>query len=80
MNEPQVIHVVDASSPEMASQMATVQSVIEEIGAAGVPIITVYNKADKASRAEGKLYISAKYGDNVDTLKQLIVEELFGKE
>ena len=75
-----LIHVVDASSPEMASQMATVQSVIEEIGAAGVPIITVYNKADKASRAEGKLYISAKYGDNVDTLKQLIVEELFGKE
>ncbi len=75
-----LIHVVDASSPEMESQMATVQSVIEEIGAGKVPIITVYNKADKASREPDKLYISAKFGDNVDVLKKMIVEELFGKE
>ena len=75
-----LIHVVDASSPEMSSQISTVESVIEEIGASNVPMITVYNKADKAQREEGKLYISAKYGENVDTLKQMIVEALFGKE
>ena len=75
-----LIHVVDASSPEMLSQIATVEGVIEEIGASGVPIITVYNKADKAVREEGKLYISAKYGENVDLLKQTIVDMLFGKE
>ena len=75
-----LIHVVDASSPEMASQIATVESVIEEIGAADVPIITVYNKADKATREEGKFYISAKFGENVDRLKELIQDALFGKK
>lgn len=75
-----LIHVVDASSPEMASQIATVESVIREIGAGEVPIITVYNKADKAPREEGRIYISAKYGENVDLLKKMIVERLFGKE
>lgn len=72
-----LIHVVDASSPEMASQIATVQSVIEEIGAASVPIITVYNKADKATREEDKFYISAKFGENVDLLKEMIQDALF---
>ena len=75
-----LIHVVDASSPEMESQIATVESVIEEIGAASVPIITVYNKADKATREEGKFYISAKFGENVDRLKELIQDALFGKK
>ena len=75
-----LIHVVDASSPEMNAQIATVESVIREIGASSVPIITVYNKADKAPREEGKIYISAKYGENVDLLKEMIVEALFGKE
>ncbi len=73
-----LIHVVDASSPEMLSQIATVESVIREIGAESVPIITVYNKADKAVREEGKLYVSAKFGENVDLLKQMITEALFG--
>ena len=75
-----LIHVVDASSPEMASQIATVQEVVEEIGASAVPMITVYNKADKAPREEGKIYISAKYGENVDLLKKMIEDALFGKE
>ena len=73
-----LIHVVDASSPEMLSQIATVEAVVKEIGAESVPIITVYNKADKAKREEGKLYVSAKYGDNVDLLKQMITDALFG--
>ena len=72
-----LIHVVDASSPEMESQIATVESVIEEIGAANVPIITVYNKADKATREEDKFYISAKFGENVDLLKEMIQDALF---
>jgi len=74
-----LIHVVDASSPEMASQIETVEEVIREIGAENVPMITVYNKADKAVKEEGKLYISAKFGDNLDTLKEIIREKLFGE-
>ena len=75
-----LIHVVDASSPEMHAQIQTVENVLREIGAEKVPIITVYNKADKAEREEGKLYISAKFGENLDRLKQLISDALFGEK
>ena len=75
-----LIHVADASSPEMEKQIATVQEVIREIGAEHVPIITVYNKADKAPRQEGKLYISAKFGENLDRLKEIIADTLFGEK
>ncbi|HCJ01561.1 MAG TPA: GTPase HflX [Clostridiales bacterium] len=75
-----LIHVVDASSPEMAAQIATVEEVIREIGAEKVPLITVYNKADKAEREEGKLYISAKFGENLEVLKQRIKLALFGEK
>ena len=75
-----LIHVVDASSPEMQAQIQTVEEVLCEIGAQNVPIITVFNKADKAEKDPDKLYISAKFGDNLDTLKQLIQDTLFGEK
>lgn len=75
-----LIHVVDASSPEMQAQIQTVNEVLCEIGAQNVPIITVFNKADKAEKDPDKLYISAKFGDNLDTLKQLIQDTLFGEK
>ena len=75
-----LIHVVDASSPEMAEQIRTVEEVVREIGAENVPMITVYNKADKATREDGKLYVSAKFGENLDALKDLIKTTLFGEK
>ncbi len=42
-----LLHVVDASSPVLAEQMAEVERVLAEIGAADVPQILVYNKADR---------------------------------
>jgi GTP-binding protein HflX len=41
-----LLHVVDAASPLMAEQQAEVQRVLEEIGAAQVPQVLVYNKCD----------------------------------
>ncbi len=41
-----LLHVVDAASPQLAEQMAEVDRVLEEIGAAGVPQVLVYNKCD----------------------------------
>ena len=75
-----LLHVVDASSPEMESQIKTVEEVVKEIGAENVPMITVYNKADKAEKIPGNLYVSAKFGDNLPALKALIQEKLFGSE
>ena len=75
-----LIHVVDASSPEMAQQIRTVEDVVKEIGVQDVPMITVYNKADKAAREDGKLYVSAKFGENLDVLKDVIKTTLFGEK
>ena len=75
-----LLHVVDASSPEMAAQIRTVEEVVREIGAENVPMLTVYNKADKAKKIEENLYVSAKFGENLPALKALIREKLFGSE
>ena len=41
-----LLHVVDAASPHLAEQQADVDRVLEEIGAADVPQLLVYNKCD----------------------------------
>lgn len=41
-----LLHVIDAASPLLAEQQAEVERVLEEIGAAGVPQLLVYNKCD----------------------------------
>ena len=47
-----LLHVIDAASPHLAEQQADVDRVLEEIGAADVPQLLVYNKCDllEASR------------------------------
>jgi len=41
-----LVHVVDASSPSMNRQIEAVEQVLEDIGAAGVPVVVVLNKMD----------------------------------
>jgi GTP-binding protein HflX len=41
-----LLHVVDAASPLLAEQMAEVERVLEDIGAAQIPQILVFNKTD----------------------------------
>ena len=47
-----LLHVVDAASPLLLEQQAEVERVLDEIGAAGVPQVLVFNKCDllEASR------------------------------
>ena len=47
-----LLHVIDAASPHLAEQQADVDRVLEEIGAAEVPQLLVFNKCDllEASR------------------------------
>lgn len=42
-----LLHVVDAASPALEEQMAEVERVLEEIGAADVPQLLVFNKCDR---------------------------------
>jgi GTP-binding protein HflX len=41
-----LLHVVDAANPDHPEQIAQVQNVLREIGAAGVPQVLVFNKLD----------------------------------
>ncbi|MBK1712546.1 GTPase HflX [Rubrivivax gelatinosus] len=41
-----LLHVIDAASPALPEQQAEVERVLEEIGAAGVRQVLVYNKCD----------------------------------
>jgi GTP-binding protein HflX len=44
-----LLHVVDATSPALDEQRAEVERVLEEIGAAGIAQVVVYNKIDNLS-------------------------------
>jgi GTP-binding protein HflX len=42
-----LLHVVDATHPRWAEQQAVVERVLEQIGAGGKPVFTVFNKLDR---------------------------------
>ncbi|MFT4228997.1 MAG: GTPase HflX [Microbacterium sp.] len=76
-----VLHVVDASHPDPASQLATVRDVMGEVGARGIPEVVVFNKADLADAdtrlvlrgLEPKaLFVSSRTGEGVDELRAAI--------
>ena len=47
-----LLHVCDASSPSRERQEAAVRAVLQDIGADGVPCVTVLNKCDQLDQAE----------------------------
>jgi GTP-binding protein HflX len=47
-----LLHVVDAASPVLDEQMLEVQRVLEEIGAADIPQLLVYNKQDMLEESQ----------------------------
>jgi GTP-binding protein HflX len=81
-----LIHVVDAASPHFTEQIAEVQKVLSEIGAADIPQILVFNKLDALEIERRPLhltdhfdlngvqtprvFLSAKSGDGLSLLRQ----------
>jgi GTP-binding protein HflX len=79
------LHVIDAASPERDRQIAAVRRVLEEVGAADVPFIEVYNKIDAITPDERRrlraadpaaALISATSGEGVEELLQMIASRL----
>lgn len=76
-----LLHVVDISHPQYQQQIDVVNSVLGKIGAAHVPVIFVFNKTDKLTKAEESkmkntkdcVYISAASNIGIDALKQKIL-------
>jgi GTP-binding protein HflX len=78
-----LLHVVDASDPEPAGQIAAVREVLMEIGAAELPELIVFNKADLlhdqarlrlANLYPDSLFISALEHEGLETLVERIGE------
>ena len=79
------LHVIDASSEERNRHMAAVRRVLDEVGAADVPTIDVYNKVDSISPDEARrlqdgdpaaALISARTGAGVAELLQMVASRL----
>lgn len=53
-----LLHVVDAANPDYLEQIEQVQRVLNEIGAAGVPQILIFNKLDALEKSQRPLHLS----------------------
>ncbi len=89
-----LLHVVDAASPNFPEQIAEVQRVLGEIGAADVPQVLVFNKLDMldierrprqledAFDLDGvqtpRIFLSAKNGDGLQALRQQLARMVSG--
>ena len=77
-----IIHVVDASNPQMDEQMHVVYDTLRQLGAADRPVITLFNKQDKLEsagsyrdfQAEYSIPASAKTGEGLAELKKALLE------
>ncbi|WP_025158331.1 GTPase HflX [Leifsonia aquatica] len=80
-----ILHVVDGSHPDPASQLATVRDVIGEVGARDIPEIVVFNKSDLIGPDErlvlrglepGAIFASARTGEGIDEVLAAIARLL----
>ncbi len=84
-----LLHVVDASSPQLAEQVAEVERVLEEIGAEALPQLLVYNKCDALAQPpreasdwieahpglrRRRVFVSAITGQGLDELRSAIAQ------
>lgn len=84
-----LLHVIDASHPNMEQQIESVCTVLGELNAMNKPMMMVYNKMDKpegqtrarsAARAGAQAFaISARSGEGLPELKTAIGEAVCGK-
>jgi GTP-binding protein HflX len=79
------LHVIDSASPDRQRHLAAVRRVLEEVGAADVPVIEVYNKVDLIGPDEQRrlqngdpaaVLISAQTGSGVGELLQVVASRL----
>lgn len=80
-----LLHVVDYSDPHYREQMNTTSQTLAELNAGGIPVITVFNKADKCKdglvypRIVGndRIYLSAKEEASLNMLVNMILDKVY---
>lgn len=79
-----ILHVVDASNPQMDTQMYVVYETLRQLGVEGKPVVTLFNKQDRVPdagnlrdfQADYTLHTSAKTGQGLEELKTVLLEVL----
>ncbi len=82
-----LVHVVDCSDEYYRQHMEVTCQTLQELGAADIPQITVYNKADKRigmqeslpKVREGQIYMSAVNGCGVEQLADMIMDTVYAE-
>lgn len=78
-----LIQVIDYSDPHYKEMMATTEATLKQIGITDIPMIYVFNKADRTEfeyplmEGEDRVIISARDADSIDLLEQVIRRHLF---
>ncbi|CAM3106305.1 GTPase HflX [Leuconostoc rapi] len=78
-----LLQVVDISDEHYKEMMTTTEKTLAEVGVSDVPMITIYNKADRTSLSypeisgENTITLSAIDTDSQDALIQLIKQHIF---
>ena len=79
-----IIHVVDASNPQMEKQMYIVYETLKKLGVEGKPVLTLFNKQDLRTdtealhdaRADRTVHISARTGEGLDLVRSALEQML----
>ena len=79
-----ILHVVDASNPQMEQQMLVVYETLANLGVKDKTVITLFNKQDRLDekeilrdrKADKVLFTSAKRGDGLEDLKKVLEQFL----
>lgn len=83
-----ILHVVDASNPQVEEQMFIVYETLRELGVKDKTIVTLFNKQDRLAgneilrdfKADYVLKISARTGSGLDELKETLEKILIGNQ
>lgn len=83
-----IMHVIDASNPDMDVHMQVVYDTLRKLGVGDKPIITLFNKVDKLEEkgiykdlmADECFYVSAKTGEGLDKVKEAIEQILTSRK
>ena len=80
-----LLQIIDYSDEHYREYMKVTEDTLRELGADTIPMIYVFNKADKCGmgkfamvQGEDKIFMSAKSMDGIDTLLTLIEGKLAG--
>ncbi len=84
-NADLLLQVVNVSDPHHKEQMQTTQEILTELHAADLPMITVYNQADRCDQpvdypkraGEHKIFMCAKQESSLELLVQMILEQVY---